>query len=180
MVDCMGYPLWGTLMSPFTCIGLPLRSSGVWIRLSSKRCASIMMRKFWRMQYFFSHSTSRCLVFTLALVLRFSYHACVSIRVYSSHRHFSPFIQLEKCTLSVKRNLISLLQSDAHRLKSTTSTLIIFGRRWAVVLLMKHIWKIKWLLLSKSRKIRWNRKFCKKLQKLLYEKLHKRPPNQNI
>ena len=58
-------------------------------------------------------------------------------------------------TLSVKRNITS---SERRSLKSTASKLIIFRHRWAIVLLMTHIWEIKILLLPKRKKMWWNRK----------------------
>ena len=51
-----------------------------------------------------------------------------------------------------------ITSSERCSLKSTASKLIIFRHRKAVVLLMKHIWKIKRLLLPKKRKMWWNRK----------------------
>ena len=51
-----------------------------------------------------------------------------------------------------------ITSSERRSLKSTTLKLITFGHIEAKVL-MKHIlWKIKWMLLSKRRKMRWNRK----------------------
>ena len=53
-----------------------------------------------------------------------------------------------------------ITSSEWRSLKSTSSKWIIFGHRYkAIVLLMRHIWKIKGLLLSKRRKMRWN---CKR------------------
>ena len=52
------------------------------------------------------------------------------------------------------KKLIS--SSERHTLKSTTSKWIIYGQWWAIVLLMKHICKMKGLLLSKRRKKLWN------------------------
>ena len=60
-----------------------------------------------------------------------------------------------RTTPSVKRNITS---SEWRSLKSTTLKWIIFGHRWAKLLLMKHIYKIEGMLLSKRRKIRGNRK----------------------
>ena len=56
-----------------------------------------------------------------------------------------------------QENLIA--SSERWSLKSTASKLIIFRQiSCTVVLLMKHIWKIKRLLLLKRRKMWWNRK----------------------
>ena len=51
-----------------------------------------------------------------------------------------------------------ITSSERRSLKSSTSKLIIFGHWLAIVLLMKHIWKIKGLLLSKRRKMQCNHK----------------------
>ena len=55
-----------------------------------------------------------------------------------------------------------ITSSEWRSLKSTSLKWIIFGHRFAIVLL-KDIWKIKGLLLSKRRKMQWNckRKFFK-------------------
>ena len=58
-------------------------------------------------------------------------------------------------TLSIKRNFTSLKRRS---LKSIASKLIIFRHRYAIVLLMKHIWKSKGCFYQKRRQIWWNRK----------------------
>ena len=50
-----------------------------------------------------------------------------------------------------------ITSSERRSLKSTASKLITFWHRYGLVLLMKHIWKIKRLLLPKRRKTRWYR-----------------------
>ena len=65
-----------------------------------------------------------------------------------------------------------IASSGRHSLKSTLSKLIIFGHKWALILLNKNIWKTQDFLAWKRRKMRLNHEkvIFRKSQKLLTER----------
>ena len=71
------------------------------------------------------------------------------------------------CMHTERQNKL-ITSSEGHSLKSTASKLIIFGHRLAIVILIKHIYKINYFS-QKGEKCREiaRGKFFKKSQKLL-------------
>ena len=61
-----------------------------------------------------------------------------------------------KYSIYTERQKKLTTSSERRSLKSTAWKLIIFRHRYAIVLPMKHIWKIQRFLLPKRRKMRWN------------------------
>ena len=84
------------------------------------------------------------------------------------------------CYTERQKKLIT--SSERGSLKSTAWKLIMFRHKISYhILLKKHIWKVKWLLLPKRRKCdEIATDHFQKPQKLLIENLPKRSPIQNI